>query len=157
MEIKILKGNLRPIMTWVLFIWKYFIRELKGSFSIDINLWSYGGSRSAHQLFAKKDYFSDNGSGLFFVSDKNHVGRYLLYSFTQRGDVKISEYITHLYNDRKYEFSITKETHGWNVMVDDKYIKIKSGRPPFFTYNDLPKINASAVVTRDVVITYEHV
>jgi hypothetical protein len=154
MEIRIKSGYHVPVMTWALFVWKFFMKELAGIFSVNMTLWDFTPNDVAHQVFAKKSYFSSDGVALLLNADSKHVGRYRLYAFAISGDTRIHEFVTYIYNGVDYKFAIEKYSKGWKVSVDNNNVLIETGSVPIFTYNELPKVNEDYMTDYTTIINF---
>ena len=154
MIITIKAGEHNPVMTWALFVWKYLVSIMRGCFSIGMDLWNFKDSNIAHQLFARKSFFSADGAALLIKHDHHHVGRFTVYAFVRDGHTFVTEELGYFYNDRIYNVSIKKKSHSWKIMFDGKFAEIKVSRTPLITHNDLPKINSKVTTEEDIIINF---
>ena len=154
MEIIIKKGERGPLLTWALFVLMYLTNSLKGYFTLDMELWNYNKNELAHQIFAKRSYFSKSGAAVLIKADSKHVGRFTAYAAVIHKKELIYEEITTIYNDRSYHINIEKNYNSWVITVDNKSVEISIATSPIMTYNLTAKLNSSFESNRDIKIYY---
>ncbi len=154
MEIIIKKGEIAPVLTWIMFVFKFLTRILSGLFMIDMSLWTYANDNLSHQLFSKTSYFSKDGAAILIKADGLHVGRFEVFAAVITNKKLIYNKITNIYNDRKYVFSIERRLNSWIIMVDDKFVEVGVKGLPLMTFHNGPRLNTKFKAKDDININY---
>jgi hypothetical protein len=153
MEIRIEKGEKKPALTWMLFKLMYFLVNLAGFFSLPIELWDYVKTATSHRIIGKKSYFSSSCAMIVAKVDRMHVGRFRVYGVVHSEGKRQHQYITSIYNDRKYSFDIKRYANYWLLSVDEKYLAMETRvKTPIFTHNMLPEVSEKFNLKKDAVI-----
>ena len=151
MEINIKSGDKSPVMNWLLFIWKYLTLTLFGMITVPMAMWGYSKKSVAHRLVGKKSYFSKDGVAIVTVPDNKHPGRFGVYAILISKDGNRREFITNIYNGRRYPYRIIRHANYWHVQVDGRSVAMGC-RPPLFTYNLLPQLSQRMSIEKPVTI-----